>query len=96
LGITAPRTSIIKLADLDYYSKNRLEEMHSFAVARGGECLADHYVTIATPVKWRCQKSHEWETAFHYIKNKGQWCPMCAKSKEPRLQGGALKPLKQF
>jgi len=86
LGITVSRTSMIKLADLDHYSKNRLEEMLSFAVTRGGECLADHYVTITTPVKWRCQKGHEWETAFHYIKNKGQWCPTCAKNKKLALQ----------
>ena len=48
------------------------------ASARGGECLAGRYVTVITPVRWRCQQGHEWEAAFHYIKNHGQWCPECA------------------
>lgn len=78
LGIAIPRKSTINLANLDYYSKNRLEEMHSFAATRGGKCLANHYVTVITPVKWRCREGHKWKTAFHYIKNKRQWCPICS------------------
>lgn len=78
LRIAVKRKSTIELASLDYYSKNRLEEMRAFAATRGGECLAERYVTVITPVKWRCREGHEWETAFHYIKNKGQWCPVCS------------------
>lgn len=52
--------------------------MRSFAAAKGGECLVDRYVTVITPVMWRCQKGHEWKSAYHYIRNKGSWCPMCA------------------
>ena len=80
LGIAVKRKSTIELASLDYYSKNRLEEMRAFAATRGGECLAERYVTVITPVKWRCREGHEWETAFHYIKNKGQWCPVCSRN----------------
>lgn len=69
--------SAVNLADLDYYSKNRIEEMHTYAAKKGGRCLADRYVTVITPVMWRCKKGHEWKSAFHYIKNKGSWCPAC-------------------
>jgi len=68
----------INLANLDYYSRDRIEEMHSYAAAKGGKCLADRYVTVITPVMWRCKKGHEWKSAFHYIKNKGSWCPVCS------------------
>lgn len=76
--ISLVKKPTIKLADLDYYSRNRIEEMRSFAAAKGGECLVDRYVTVITPVKWRCQKGHEWKSAFHYIKNKDSWCPVCS------------------
>ena len=78
LKISVVKKPTIKLANLDYYSRNRIEEMRSFAAAKGGECLVDRYVTVITPVIWRCQKGHEWKSAFHYIKNKGSWCPVCA------------------
>jgi hypothetical protein len=77
LGIPVAKKPTVKLADLDYYSRNRIEEMRSYAAAKGGKCLADRYVTVITPVMWRCQKGHEWKSAFHYIKNKGSWCPAC-------------------
>ncbi len=77
LGISVAKKPTVKLADLDYYSRNRIEEMHSYAATKGGKCLADRYVTVITPVMWRCQKGHEWKSAFHYIKNKGTWCPAC-------------------
>lgn len=76
LRISVAKKPAINLADLDYYSRNRIEEMHSYAAKNGGKCLADRYVTVITPVMWRCQKGHEWKSAFHYIK-KGSWCPAC-------------------
>jgi hypothetical protein len=78
LNISVVKKPTIKLADLDYYSRNRIDEMRSFAAAKGGECLVDRYVTVITPVMWRCQKGHEWKSAYHYIRNKGSWCPVCA------------------
>lgn len=78
LGITVHRKPPINLAHLDYYSRNRLEEMRAYAATQGGECLIDRYVTVVTPVMWRCREGHEWKTAFHYIKNKRSWCPVCS------------------
>jgi hypothetical protein len=78
LKIPVAKKTAIKLAELDYYSRYRIDEMRSFAAAKGGECLVDRYVTVITPVIWRCQKGHEWKSAYHYISNKGSWCPVCA------------------
>ena len=75
----------INLAKINYYPKRRLEEMCVFAASRGGECLATHYVTVTTPVTWRCSQGHTWDCEFHYIKNKGQWCPECAGNKKLTL-----------
>jgi len=78
LNISVAKKPPIKLSSLDYYSRSRIDEMRSFAASKGGECLADRYVTVTTPVMWRCRKGHEWKSAFHYIKNKNSWCPVCA------------------
>lgn len=97
IGISVERRQPIDLAKIDYYPKKRLAEMHAFAASHGGKCLATHYVTMTTPVTWRCSQGHTWNCEFHYIKNKGQWCPECAGNKKltlddihalARLQGG--------
>jgi hypothetical protein len=83
--ITVGQRPPIDLAKINYYPKRRLEEMRSFAASRGGECLATHYVTMSTPVTWRCSQGHTWDCEFHYIKNKRQWCPECAGNKKLTL-----------
>lgn len=85
LGITVERKPPINLAKINYYPKKRLAEMRAVAASRGGECLATHYATMTTPVTWRCGKGHTWDCEFHYIKNKGQWCPECAQNKKLTL-----------
>jgi hypothetical protein len=85
LAVPIKEIPSINLAKVDYYPKRRLAEMQEFAALRGGECLATHYVTIVTPVMWRCSQGHIWSCKFHYIKNKGQWCPECAGNKKLTL-----------
>lgn len=85
LGVFIKQIPPINLAKIAYYPKRRLAEMQIFATARGGECLATHYVTMTTPVTWRCSQGHTWDCEFHYIKNKGQWCPECAGNKKLTL-----------
>jgi len=85
LGISVERKPPIDIAKINYYPKERLVEMRAIAVSRGGECLATHYVTMTTPVTWRCGNGHTWDCEFNYIKNRGQWCPECAINKKLTL-----------
>lgn len=84
-GIAVEQMPSIDFAKIHYYPKRRLEEMYAFAASRGGECLATHYVTMTTQVRWRCGQGHTWDCEFHYIKNKAQWCPECAGNKKLTL-----------
>ena len=86
-GLTVPRLSPINLDDLDYYPKNRLKDMRTFAEAKGGECLASRYVTVVTPVRWRCREGHEWEATPDNVKNGGSWCPSCCAKWNPFKKG---------
>ena len=44
---------------------------------RNGECLSGKYVSIATKLKWRCVKGHDWTATPNSVK-KGSWCPHCS------------------
>jgi len=54
-----------------------IDDMHEFARARGGLCLATEYVNSRTPMRWRCAEGHEWETKPSNI-SAGAWCSHCA------------------
>ena len=54
-----------------------IDDMHEFARARGGLCLATEYVNSRTPMRWRCAEGHEWETKAGNI-SAGAWCLHCA------------------
>jgi len=56
----------------------RLTLDHAKALARskGGECLSDKYVDVHTPLKWKCQNGHIWDTCYHNVKYKN-WCRIC-------------------
>ena len=84
-GIPIERRSPMDLAKINYYPKRRLGEMRAVAASKGGECLATPYTTMTTPVTWRCGNGHMWDCEFHYIKNKGQWCPDCAGNRKLTL-----------
>jgi len=53
-----------------------IEKMQVLAKKNGGECLSKQYITGTTKLKWKCKKSHIWETTPENIKN-GYWCPQC-------------------
>ena len=58
-----------------------IEQMQEIAKKRGGECLSATYVNALTPLKWRCDKGHEWMARPSNVKNLNQWCPECGKKK---------------
>jgi hypothetical protein len=58
-------------------SRLSIEEMRHIAFARGGACLSDEYVNVATGLRWVCSKGHAWVATPNNVK-RGQWCPNCA------------------
>lgn len=53
-----------------------IETARELARARGGECLSDVYERSGAPLKWKCDKGHEWETTYSNIRV-GNWCRKC-------------------
>ena len=49
---------------------NRLPEAQKIAEERGGECLSKKWKTAKEKLKWRCANNHEWEAAFHDIRER--------------------------
>ncbi|OED39820.1 hypothetical protein AB834_00075 [PVC group bacterium (ex Bugula neritina AB1)] len=60
--------------------KKTIDDCHKVAKAKGGKCLSTKYVNGETPLSWRCEKEHTWKACYSYIKNRGYWCPKCAKA----------------
>lgn len=56
---------------------NRAKE---YAKSRGGECLAQEYISSKTKTHWKCSNPEHpmFETDFQIISKKS-WCPKCAK-----------------
>ncbi len=61
-----------------YYDsmRNNIKNMQSMALARGGQCLSQHYVDSTTKLRWQCSVGHSWEAIPHSI-TQGHWCPSC-------------------
>jgi hypothetical protein len=57
--------------------KHTLADARRLARERGGRCTSTEYVTVNTPLSWRCARGHEWETALAHVQ-RGSWCPTCA------------------
>lgn len=49
------------------------------AKKRGGKCLDNTYINIFGKLQWKCRNGHVWVTSLNCVKNKGSWCPICAK-----------------
>ncbi|MBU0532992.1 zinc-ribbon domain-containing protein [Candidatus Micrarchaeota archaeon] len=58
--------------------KLTIEEMQKLARTRGGKCLSEKHINIATKLRWQCKKRHEWEATARSVKNNKSWCPYCA------------------
>lgn len=55
-----------------------IEEMHQLARSQGGKCLSNKYVNARTKLRWQCAKGHKWENSPDQVKNRSQWCRVCA------------------
>ena len=47
--------------------------------------LSDSYQNVSTTLLWKCQHGHEWTAPLGQVKDKGTWCPTCARI--PRTSG---------
>ncbi len=56
--------------------KRTIDDARALARERGGECLSEVYEGYDRPLRWRCDKNHEWETTFGVV-NGSAWCPVC-------------------
>lgn len=50
-------------------SRLDLEVALEVAKARSGLCLSDQYINCMQPLRWRCQRGHEWDAPLRYIRN---------------------------
>ncbi len=53
-----------------------LTRLRDAAAAKGGECLAEHYVGSNMKYRFRCARGHEWESTGNRIL-RGAWCFVC-------------------
>ena len=62
------------------------------AANQGGELLSQSYDNVRGRLHWRCAQGHEWLTTLDSVRNKGSWCPSCARSRR-RLKLGLAHQL---
>lgn len=65
--------------------KRTIEEMQEIAKQNGGKCLSKVYLGIHVKLKWQCKEGHIWYTAPAGIKNRGNWCSICASYKSEKI-----------
>lgn len=56
---------------------NFINKANEIAIKRGGVCLSDKCVSVASKLKWRCEYGHEWISEFNTIR-RGSWCGECS------------------
>ncbi|WP_155274257.1 hypothetical protein [Pseudomonas chlororaphis] len=61
------------------YDKKRLtlEDAHTAAKARGGQCLSTTYIRVSVKLHWLCDRGHSWHAPLAAIRA-GHWCAECA------------------
>jgi hypothetical protein len=64
--------------------RGSLEEAQEIGRIRGGKCLSTEYVSTYSKLRWRCAEGHEWEARMGNVKNRGSWCPVCARRRPIR------------
>lgn len=74
--------------------KLTIEDMCDMAIAKGGVCLSEVYVSSAEKLRWRCKVGHEFSLSPNNIRRaedgrrKASWCPSCATSERLRKKEG--------
>lgn len=55
-----------------------VEEMKTFAINKGGQCLSQLFINVKNSLLWECASGHQWMANADNIINGGKWCPVCA------------------
>ena len=55
-----------------------IEEMQTFAVSKGGQCLSIKFVHVKDSLLWECAEGHQWMANADNIINGEKWCPTCS------------------
>mmetsp|Transcript_2954 Transcript_2954/g.5624 ORF Transcript_2954/g.5624 Transcript_2954/m.5624 type:complete len:286 (+) Transcript_2954:3204-4061(+) len=56
-----------------------LPSMKILAASRGGRCLSQRYISVRDPLEWQCHLGHRWFANADNMRQKGTWCPQCAR-----------------
>lgn len=57
--------------------RSSIEEMQQIAKTRNGKCLSSEHINMQTPLKWECEKGHQWMARPGNVKT-GNWCRKCS------------------
>ena len=81
-GLWCPRCKQLQLAPDERAPgvNDKNEYMHYLASLKGGTCLSPEYLGSKIPLKWRCEKGHQWEAMLSDIK-RGRWCGECGRAR---------------
>lgn len=60
-------------------AKGCIEEMQDIAQSRGGFCRSKEHKGATTKLEFECAEGHVWWTEPNNVKNRGTWCPICAR-----------------
>lgn len=77
------------------YYRDRYNLMCEMAEKKGGKCLSEKYVNVATKMEFECNEGHVWATTPRGI-IKGQWCPVCGKNKTVEPQKNDFNEIKKI
>src|SRR3972149_6496134 len=58
------------------HKPEKILEAHNVALEHNGKCLSTNYVNNKTPLIFKCEKGHVWNSTLKPIK-RGSWCPEC-------------------
>ncbi|MBU4487200.1 MAG: hypothetical protein KKD38_09770 [Candidatus Delongbacteria bacterium] len=77
------------------YYRDRYNLMCGIAEKKGGKCLSEKYVNVATKMEFECKEGHVWATTPRGI-IKGSWCPVCGKKKTVEPQKNDFNEIKRI
>ena len=66
------------------YKKWTVDDCKGLAAERGGDFLADRFVSVSTKYGWKCRNGHQWDAVLSSVAM-GTWCPTCASGFGERL-----------
>lgn len=66
--------------------RRQIEDLQSFAHARGGCCLSKTYRGIHAQHIWQCEKGHVWRAEPNSVIHQGTWCPFCSRTRKHTIE----------